>query len=189
MKKILLASGSPRRIDLLKRAGVSFTAEESGYEEDLGLQCPPKELAVELAKGKALKSAERHPDSVIVAADTVLILGPLALGKPHTPERAKEMLRMLSGMTHSVITGYVVLDAATKEERVGSVETIIHFKKMTDEEIDAYVATGEPLDKAGAYAIQGEGRKFIEKYEGDYESVVGLPVERILESLKSLGAL
>mgnify|MGYP003394767885 CR=1 FL=1 len=189
MKKILLASGSPRRVDLLKRAGVPFTAEESEYEEDLGLQCPPKELAVELAKGKAASAAQKHTDAVIIAADTTVVLGSLVLGKPHTPERAKEMLHMLSGTTHSIVTGYVVLDVATGERRTGSVETTIHFKKISEDEIDAYVETGESLDKAGAYAIQGEGRRFVEKYEGDYEGAVGLPVGLILEALKELGAL
>lgn len=189
MRKIVLASGSPRRIKLLEEAGISFSAEESGYEEDLGLQCAPKDLARELARGKADAAAKRHKDSVIIAADTVVLLGALALGKPHTPERAREMLHMLSGTTHSLITGYAVLDVATMEERSGSVEMTIHFKKLTKEEINGYVETGEPLDKAGAYAIQGEGRNLIEKFEGDFNGAVGLPVERILSALRELHAL
>lgn len=189
MRKIVLASGSPRRIELLKRAGIPFVAEESGYEEDLGLQCPPRDLARELARGKASAAAARHTDAIIIAADTTVVVGPLVLGKPHTPERAKEMLHMLSGTTHLLITGYAVLDSAVLEERSGSVEMTVHFKKLTDAEIDAYVATGEPLDKAGAYAVQGEGKKLLTSYEGDFDGAVGLPVPLIVEALKELHAI
>lgn len=189
MRQIILASGSPRRIDLLKQSGIPFTAVESGYEEDLGLACPPKELARELARQKAASIMKRYPDAVIIAADTTVVLGALILGKPHTPERAKDMLRMVSGTTHSLITGYVVVDAATMEERAGSVEMIVHFKTLSDEEIDAYVKTGEPLDKAGAYAIQGEGRKLIESFEGDFDGAVGLPLALIVKALRELRAL
>ena len=189
MRDIILASTSPRRKELLEHAGVTFTTEESGFDENLAAPLPPRQLAEELALGKANAAAMRHPASVIVAADTIVVFGSLAIGKPKTPERAREILHMLSGTNHSMVTGYAVLDAASGMKRTGRVETIIHFRKLSDEEIDAYSETGEPLDKAGGYAIQGGGRAFIERYEGDYESVVGLPLIEIMDALRELRAI
>ncbi len=173
----------------MEHAGVHFSAEDSGFDDNRVAPLPPRQLVEELALGKAHASAARHPNAVIVAADTIVVYGSLAIGKPKTPERAKEILHMLSGTNHSMVTGYAVLDAASGMKRTGRVETIIHFRKLTDEEIDAYVATGEPLDKAGGYAIQGDGRAFIERYEGDYEAVVGLPLTEILDALRELRAI
>lgn len=188
-RQIVLASTSPRRAELLSRAGIQFTAADSGYEEDPSIHCPPEMLAVQYALGKAEAAAKRYPRAVVIAADTVVVLGALALGKPGSAEKAKEMLGMLSGSTHKVITGYAVIDSASAERRMGSAETVVHFKKLSAQEIDEYVKSGEPLDKAGGYAIQGKGRAFIERYEGDYESVVGLPVTQVIEALQSLGVL
>jgi septum formation protein len=187
LRLIVLASESPRRKELLERAGLRFSVAASDYEEDLGLDMPPHELAAHLSKGKAASVAGKHPDAVVIAADTFIVLEGKILGKPHTEDEAARMLGLLSGRAHSVITGYTVLDTATGREVSESVETRVWFKELTDDEIEAYVKTGEPLDKAGAYAIQGRGASLVQKIEGDYDNVVGLPVDAVLRSLGRLG--
>jgi septum formation protein len=183
-RTIVLASGSPRRKEILRGAGISFTIEESDYEEDLALDLPARELARHLSEGKAMAVAEKHDNAVVIAADTFIVLGEEILGKPRDEEEARRMLRSLSGRAHSVITGFTVVDSRTGKTESRSVETRVWVKDLSEVDIGAYVKTGEPLDKAGAYAIQGKGGELIEKIDGDYLNVVGLPLDELMEALK-----
>ncbi len=187
MKTIILASASPRRREILKKAGLSFRVVESEVEEDLPPGLPPHELARSLALQKAGDVAGREKDAVIIAADTIVVVGERVLGKPHTGGEARRMLAALSGREHSVVTGFAVIDTGTGKTRTGSVETRVWFRPLGADEIERYVETGEPLDKAGAYAIQGRGAALVERTEGDYLNVVGLPLEALLEALEEFG--
>ncbi len=187
MKKIILASASPRRKKILEIAGLKFTVCVSDYEEDLGLKMKPRDLARFLSRKKAEGVAHKFNDAVIIAADTFIVFKSQLLGKPHTEKEAGKMLRMLSGKEHSVITGFTVMDTGSGKMASQSVETKVYFKKLTSEEILAYVRSKEPLDKAGAYAIQGLGGVFVEKIEGDYFNVVGLPLCSLTDCLKKFG--
>jgi len=184
VKKIILASGSPRRKEILENVGLTFTVAKSSYEEDMSLFMEPEELAVHLSSGKATDVARQHQNSVIIAADTFIVLGDTVLGKPHTPEITKATLELISGQMFRVVTGYTIIDTATEKHISKAVVTNVYIKKLSEEEIDAYIATGEPLDKAGAFGIQGRGALFVEKIEGDYFNVVGLPLFSLVESLK-----
>ena len=187
MKEIILASTSPRRRELLKLLGVQFFATASPFAEDMSLPLSPTELVKHLAQGKARAVADTYRKELVIGADTIVVLGKKILGKPHTPAAAKKMLMALSGKAHSVITGYCIIDCASGSKVVKAVETKLYFKKLSTAEIDNYVATGEPLDKAGAYAIQGLGAVFVKKIEGDFFSVVGLPLFSLVEDLKKFG--
>ncbi len=187
MKKIILASTSPRRKELLAKTGLVFEVVASNYEEDMTLSLNPHELAKYLSRGKAEAVSKEHSNAVIIAADTFAVFGGKILGKPHTPEKAKETLTMLSSSVHSIITGFTVLDITGNKSISHTVETKVYFRTLIDEEIDQYVATGEPLDKGGAYGIQGLGSKLVDKIEGSYSNVVGLPVEEVMMVLKEFG--
>jgi len=184
MKKIILASQSLRRRDLLKQIGLEFEVDPSNYEEDMTLDMEPKKLAEHLSLGKAKDVASRHKDSIIISADTIVAVDNEVFGKPKTLERAKYMLQKLSGRAHSVITGFTIIDTETNKQISRSVETKVYFKKLSEQEMDAYIATGEPLDKGGGYAIQGLAALFVEKIEGDYFNIVGLPIMPLSEELK-----
>lgn len=187
MKKIILASSSPRRSDLLKQIGLEFEVDPSDYEEDMSLKMNPKELVEFLSLGKAKDVAGRHKDSIIISADTIVAVDDEIFGKPKTPERAKYMLQKLSDRAHSVITGFTIIDTETDKQISKSVETKVYFKNIPEEEIDAYIASGEPLDKGGSYAIQGIAALFVEKIEGDYFNIVGLPILALFTELKNFG--
>lgn len=186
-RKIVLASASPRRRDILRKAGLEFIIDAADYEEDLGIELPPRRLACLLSHEKAKVVASRHHDAIIIAADTFIAFRNRLLGKPHTKAMAKKMLLMLSGKAHSVITGYTIIDTASGERVSRSVETKVWFRRLSEHEIDAYIATGEPLDKAGAYAIQELGALLVRKIEGDYLNVVGLPLVSLAGSLRKFG--
>ena len=186
-RMIILASASPRRKELLSLIGLKFRVDVSDYEEDLGLELKPHELAKYLSLEKARAVAHKYKDAVIIAADTFIVFRGKLLGKPHTEKEAMRMLTMLNGKLHSVITGYTVLDTLSGRKHSAAIETKVWFRKMTDEELRAYVKTGEPLDKAGAYAIQGIGSLIIKKIEGDYFNVIGLPVASLAVTLKRFG--
>ena len=183
-KKIILASQSPRRKDLLKQIGLEFEIDPSSYEEDMTLKMEPKKLAEFLSLGKAKDVAQRYKDSIIISADTIVAVDGEVFGKPKTPERAKYMLQKLSSRDHSVITGFTIIDTKTNKQISKSIETKVYFRDISDEEIDAYIATGEPLEFAGAYAIQHLGGLFVEKIEGDYFNILGLPILPITIELK-----
>ncbi len=184
MKKLILASGSPRRKEFLDKAGLTFEIITSDYVEDMTLSLPPTELVKFLSHGKALPVAKDHPEATVLSADTIVVCNGAILGKPHTEENARKMLRHLSGTEHSVFTGFTVIHIEDNKSHLQAVETKILFKELSDEEIDEYIATGDPLDKAGAYAIQKVGDKFVEKIDGSFSNVVGLPIEEVLAVLR-----
>ncbi|RJR15413.1 MAG: septum formation inhibitor Maf [Nitrospiraceae bacterium] len=187
MKKIILASASPRRKEILEITGLKFKVCVSDYEEDLALPLRPRELARFLSRKKAEAVSAKYKNALIIAADTFIVFKDSLLGKPHTDKEAEKMLTMLNGKAHTVITGFTILDTGTGKKISRSVETKVYFKKLSKEEIRTYVRSKEPLDKAGAYAIQGIGAVFIEKIEGDYFNVVGLPLCALMDSLKKFG--
>ena len=187
MRKIVLASSSPRRREILAKSGIPFTVEQSGYDEDLGLQLLPRELVQHFALEKAHAVAARHTDAVVIGADTVVLLGNEIFGKPHTAERMRAMLQKLSGTKHSIITGLAVIDTGSAKETTRIEETIVTFRTITREEIETYVASGEGLEKAGGYALQGGAAPFIERIEGDPLNGIGLPLAALLEELKKFG--
>ena len=184
MKTIILASASPRRKELLKKINLKFEVDASDCKEDINPGLVPEELVRQLSIKKAKSVAARHKNAIIIAADTIGVMGDKILGKPHTKNEARKMLHAISGKSHLVITGFSILDTATNKIVTRMVNTKVYIKKLTDQEIDAYVKTGEPLDKAGAYAIQGLGAIIVEKIEGDYYNVMGLPLNALTEALK-----
>jgi len=187
MKTIILASASPGRKELLKKTGLKFKVEPSNYEENISPELEPHELAKSLSLEKAKLVAKNHKNALIIAADTFIVLEDKILGKPRTETEAKIMLETISGRQHSVITGFAIMDTEDHKVLSESVETKVYIRKLTSNEIAAYVKSKEPLDKAGAYAIQGLGAAIVEKIEGDYFNVVGLPLSVLAESLKEFG--
>ena len=184
MKPIVLASSSPRRKEILEKIGLKFIIDPSEEEESLDYRSAPRKLAKSLSLEKARAAAVRHPSSIIIAADTFGVLGDKLLGKPADTQQARDMLKMMSGNKHTVITGFTVLDASSGRSITEAVETEVYFRKLGLDEIDAYIRSGEPMDKAGAYAIQGLGAILVEKIEGDYYNVVGLPLAALARVLK-----
>ena len=187
MKRIILASASPRRKELLEKIGLKFEVDASNCVEEVDPALEPDELTRRISLTKAKSVAPRYKDALIIAADTIGVIGKKLLGKPHTADEARKMLAQISGKSHEVITGFTVLDTTTNKVFSGTVNTKVYIKKLTTQEIDAYVQTGEPLDKAGAYGIQGLGAVIVEKIEGDYYNVVGLPLSALAEVLKEFG--
>ena len=185
MEKIILASASPRRSEILNNLGLRFDVVVSDADESsISADCPAELYVQELALLKAAASAKKtepKEDGVVISADTVVVLDGKILGKPKDREDAAQMLKMLSGREHSVITGICVLRLKDAFSVCESVVT----KDLSPELIERYVATNEPLDKAGAYGIQGKGAVLVERIDGDYFNVVGLPVSRLCEILQS----
>jgi septum formation protein len=187
MKRIILASASPRRKELLEKLGLKFEVDASNCAEEIDPTLEPDELVRRISITKAKSVAQRHQDAVIIAADTIGVIGKKLLGKPHTADEAGKMLAKISGKSHEVITGFTILDTVTDKIMTGTVSTKVYIKKLTQQEIAAYVQTGEPLDKAGAYGIQGRGAVIVEKIEGDYYNVMGLPLSALTEALIEFG--
>jgi len=187
MKPIILASASPRRKDLLTQIGINFEIDPSHYQEEKHLNLEPHKLTKYLSLRKAKDVATRHKKSIIIAADTFVVFEGEIVNKPNSTEEARERLKKMSGRVHSVITGFTIIDTETNKMVSKSVETKIYFKNITLEEIDSYVASGESMDKGGGYAIQGLGGILIDKIEGDYYNVVGLPIAVLVEELKNFG--
>jgi septum formation protein len=187
MRKIILASASPRRKELLEKIGLKFEVEPSNYAEDMHSKLSPDKLARAISLEKARAVARKHKNAIVIAADTFIVFRGKIMGKPNTEAEARKMLMTLKGKSHSVITGFTILDTEENKVLTKSVETVIHIKKLTPEEIDAYVKSKEPLDKAGAYAIQGLGSVIVERIEGDYFNVMGLPLSALAESLTEFG--
>ncbi len=185
--EIVLASASPRRKELLEQIGLQFTVDPSDYPEDAFFEMKPAERARQVSLEKARSVATRHKDALVIAADSLIVLKDQVLGKPHDASEAKRMLKSLSGRAHTGITGFTVLDSKSGKSESRSVKTKVFMRKLSDKEIDAYVASGEPLDKAGAYGIQGVGAVLIDRIEGDYYNVVGLPLASLAEVLKKFG--
>ncbi len=186
-RTLVLASASPRRQELLRSLGLEFQVDASDASEEIDPGLSISEVVTTLATRKAQDVAPRHPEALIVAADTLVGLGTAVFGKPRDAEEAGEMLRRLSGRSHRVYTGLVALDAATMALQSRVVETDVRFRDLDQAEIDAYVRTTEPLDKAGAYGIQGLDAVFVEGIVGDFWNVAGLPLAALNDLLTSTG--
>jgi septum formation protein len=184
--ELILASASPRRAELLKQAGIPFRRIVSGVDEDLHDPADPEKHVQELSRRKAKDVAGRLSSGIVLGADTIVVLDEHILGKPADEKEAAEMLAMLSGRTHQVYTGLTLIDAARRTS-VDHVEiTAVTFRELSDEEIAEYVATGEPMDKAGAYGIQGRGALLVSGIKGCYFNVVGLPLAGLMEAMRRL---
>ena len=183
--RFVLASASPRRRELLDLVGIAHVVDPADIDESTGVAELPAAYAERVARDKALKVAARHPDALVIAADTVVVLGERLMGKPRSEDEAYEMLSALSGETHTVLTG---MACAFHGELTSSVEDVsVTFRKLTCEEIHEYVATGEPMDKAGSYGIQGYGATIVQRIDGDYFAVMGLSLVRLVELMQRLG--
>ena len=186
--KLILASASPRRRELLTQVGVSFVIEVSDVEEVLDDTLSPELQVQSLALQKAQAVAAQHKDGLVLGADTVVVDAGSLLGKPQNTEEAAEMLRSLSGKWHQVMTAVALVDANDTKHEWTSVEiTNVKFRDLTEDDIAAYVATGEYMDKAGAYGIQGYGALLVERIEGCYNNVVGLPLQLVAKGLRNWG--
>jgi len=184
---LFLASSSPRRRELLKGLGLDFTVVASDVDEHLDAGGAPALQVEALALRKARAAARHLERGLVIGADTVVVLGSRILGKPGDAREAADMLRSLEGTSHEVYTGVAVVEAGSGRAAVGHERTVVHFRHLTEAEIAAYVATGEPLDKAGAYGIQGIGALLVAGIEGCYTNVVGLPLGRLTELLRVFG--
>lgn len=180
--QIILASTSPRRRELLELLEIPFTTISANVNEDFDPQLLPQEIVMILAERKAQAVFNEHPESIIIGSDTIVVFQKEILGKPSNPQEAFNMLRKLSGNTHSVLTGVSILSPNKKETFY--CEAFVRFSQLTDEEIKNYVQTEEPYDKAGGYGIQGKAAKFIEAIQGDYYTIMGLPVNALYQHLK-----
>lgn len=187
---IILASSSPRRQQLLEQIGLAFQVVPSSVEEINDLEpssLEPTQLALKNARRKAKQVAKRFPAGLVIGADTLVAIGHQVLGKPKSEGEARRMLGLLSGREHQVITGLCVLDIGSGWERQHAEVTRVKFRRLSAREIEAYVATGEPLDKAGAYGIQGKGALLVEAVHGCFYNVVGLPLVALDQILRDFG--
>jgi septum formation protein len=186
-RPVILASNSPRRRELLRQIGVVFTSDPADVDERILPGEGAEAYAVRVALDKARVAAGRAGDGTVIAADTIVVLGDSVLGKPADARDAERMLGMLSGRMHRVISGLAIVDAKTGRARTGTASTTVWFRDLTPDEIHSYVLTGEPLDKAGAYGIQEKGALLVEKIEGCYFNVVGLPLSLLQVMLREYG--
>jgi len=182
---LVLASTSPRRYQILALLGPPFLMLPPACREVLSGARPPAQEALHQARQKAISLVSRFPDAVILGSDTLIDLDGRIIGKPSSPDDARAILQRLRGRSHDVVTAVSILH---QSKTVDAVETArVTMRDFTDEELDAYLATGDPLDKAGAYAIQGAGRDLVASLDGDYLAVVGLPLRAVAEGLAKLG--
>jgi septum formation protein len=201
---LVLASASPRRQELLRNAGIPFTAQPADINETPLANESPRDCAERLAREKALAISQKRPQNYVLGADTIVVVDDKILGKPRDAADADRMLRLLSGRTHKVVTGVCLVTPSMlvapsmrssestldgRGARTVSEITLVTMEKISDEEIRDYIATGEPMDKAGAYAIQGIASRWIPRIEGDYGNVVGLPVARVYAMLRERAAI
>jgi septum formation protein len=192
---LVLASASPRRQELLRNAGIQFVTQPTDIPEIPRQGESPRECAERLAREKAFAVAQERPQDTILGADTIVVVDQQMLGKPYDAADAARMLRLLSGRTHTVITGVCLLGREATDgyspsgdfTDIRSETTLVTMDELSDQDIQAYIRTGEPMDKAGAYAIQGMASRWISRIEGDYFNVVGLPVSLVYRLLKQHG--
>jgi septum formation protein len=182
---LVLASGSPRRQEILRNAGISFVVQPADVPEEPLPGEDPVTCAQRLAREKALAIARLRPTDVVLGADTIVVVDDVILGKPVDEADAARMLRMLSGRTHQVTTGVCLVGPGFEDSRVET--TTVRMDALAEEDVRSYVSTGEPMDKAGAYAIQGIASRWISRIEGDYFNVVGLPVALVWRMLRQCG--
>jgi septum formation protein len=188
-KRLILASASPRRYELLKQVGLDFEVIPSRVIEEYFQTETPQEHVLRLAEAKAKDIASRYPGRWVIAADTIVYINGIILGKPKNREEALEMLNRLSGQEHRVLTGFSVYHLEKGKGDKEAVQTAVKVKSLTSVEMEWYVQTGEPFDKAGGYAIQGMGSFMIESIRGSYTNVVGLPLCELLQMLYHLEAI
>ena len=187
--RLILASKSPRRYELLKQVGLDFEVIPSRVMEDIVQKESPKEHVIRLAEAKARDIASGYPDRWVIAADTIVYINGSILGKPKSREEAMEMLHRLSGQEHWVLTGFSVFHLGEGKSDKETVQTAVKMKTLSPTEMEWYVQTGEPFDKAGGYAIQGIGSYMIQSIQGSYTNVVGLPLCEVIQMLTRLGAI
>jgi len=188
-QQLVLASASPRRCELLQQIGLEFQVIPSRADEHVLAGETPEEHVIRLSLNKATEVANRENVSGrwFIGSDTIVLCDQQILGKPRDEAHAVTMLKQLSGREHRVLSGYAIIDRETKEQRTEAVSTKVWFRQLTDDEIARYIATGEPADKAGSYAIQGLGICFVARIEGSYTNVVGLPLCKLTGAMKELG--
>lgn len=187
MKRLILASISPRRRELMGKLQIPFEAHAPKFEEFSNPLWTPAQEALELAKGKARSLLQDFPDALVIGSDTLIGFEGGKIGKPRDPDDAVAILRRLAGRIHQIFTGIAVIDAAGGKWSGALSQVTVKMRPASDAELAAYVATGEPLDKAGGYAIQGQGRDLIDAVEGDYFAAVGLPLRELAEILTEMG--
>lgn len=185
--EFILASSSPRRRALLKQIGMDFKIVPSLYEEDMGLKLDNVKLAKTLAYGKAKEVAGRVKKGIIIGSDTFISFQGKRIGKPKNAKDAERILKMISGKMLKIYSGIAIIDKYSGKEITDCEMTEVKMKKMTEDEIKKYIQTGEPLDKSGAFGIQEQGVKFVEKINGCYSNVVGLPIYKLYINLQKLG--
>jgi septum formation protein len=184
-KRIVLASASPRRRNLLKQIGMQFSVDESNVPEDTAGYASPREIVLDLSRKKAVEVASRYDEALVIGADTIVVLDGEVLGKPVDAPDAARMLRLLSGRTHDVYTGFCIIEKPGGRSVRDFEKTSVTFRELGGEEIDAYVRSGSPLDKAGAYGIQDDfGAIFVERIDGCFYTVVGFPLTRFYMRFK-----
>ena len=183
--QVLLSSGSPRRKELLSFLGIDFQVKIPKVPEIQLAGESPVDFCSRISREKALEVARENPDALVIGADTVVVVDGMILGKPKDVDQARDYLMLLQNKEHEVYTGYSILYG--KHHRTNVVRTKVHFKHMTVEEISWYISTGEPMDKAGAYAVQGIGSLFIDKVQGSYTNVIGLPLSHVYSDLNQFG--
>ena len=188
-KKLILASSSPRRRYLLKQAGLEFEVIPSRFDESSVAAASPVAYAKELAEKKAEEISDKYPESWVIGADTIVLIDGLILGKPEDRDHARQMLHRLSGQTHQVVTGYCIRCKSAGKCISDTTQTDVQFKVLSTQEIEWYIHTSEPFDKAGAYAIQGLGTFLVKTINGSYTNVVGLPVCEVIECLIQEGVV
>jgi septum formation protein len=186
---LILASKSPRRRYLLKQAGLSFTVMPSNFDERVVPLSSPENHVKSLAEAKANQVSERYPESWVIGADTIVMIDGTLLGKPGSRAEARLMLQRLSGKIHQVLTGYCICCKSMNRNHSDVIKTEVQFKNLSDAEIEWYIRTEEPFDKAGAYAIQGLGTFLVKSITGSYTNVVGLPVCEVIEFLIKEGVI
>lgn len=187
--RLILASASPRRRELLQRTLLRFRVIPSHTEETRRDEEPPQTYVARIAAEKARAVAERQPGFWILAADTIVALEGQVFGKPKNLDNARQMLTTLSGHPHQVLTAFVLLDTAGNTTAAEIVTSQVTFKELSASEVAAYLATGEPFDKAGAYAFQGKGRDLIAQVSGSYSNIIGLPMDEVTAALRAVGLL
>jgi len=186
-KQIVLASASPRRYELLTGLGLDVEVEPSQVVEKPFTDEAPNDYIMRIARAKAVAVSRRRDSGLVIGADTEVVLDGKVLGKPRDEEDARKMLAMLSGKWHAVLTGVALYDVETGKEAADYAKTLVRFAHLSETEIDWYVATGEPMDKAGSYAIQGLAAVFVDEIAGNYHNVVGLPLPLVYRLARQLG--
>ena len=186
---LILASASPRRVELLTELGLSFKNVSSGVNESLRYGEAPRRYVKRISAAKAMVVAKEYPDAWVLGADTIVSIDNQILGKPGNKQEAKEMIRLLSGRKHDVYTGFSIIRKAEAIFEQGAVRSAVVFKEVSDEEIAWYIHSAEPYDKAGGYAIQGKGGLFVREIRGSHSNVIGLPLGELFDKLGKIGVV